>query len=112
MVGGFGQFRVARRFGVRYRRPDGGLGGLGPAEAAPPQLSVPTDEQLQSTGPGVDTGPFGFMNNLARSNFMLGNMWGLRPFLSRYGISIGLQETSEVLGNLRAGVRKASNMTG
>ncbi|HEY3919824.1 MAG TPA: carbohydrate porin, partial [Stellaceae bacterium] len=30
-------------------------------------------------------------------------MWGLRPFLSQYGISIGLQETTEVLGNLTGG---------
>jgi porin len=73
-----------------------------PAMAAPPQLSVPTEEQLQ-TGPGANNGLFGFTNNLARSNFLLGNMWGLRPFLSQYGISLGLQETSEVLGNLTGG---------
>lgn len=73
----------------------------GEAVAAPPQLSVPTDEQLQPNG--APAGPFGFMTGLARSNFLLGNMWGLRPFLSRYGISIGMQETSEVLGNLTGG---------
>lgn len=82
-----------------------GLAGLawaeGQAVAAPPQLSVPTEDQLQANG--APAGPFGFMTGLARSNFLLGNMWGLRPFLSRYGISIGLEETSEVLGNLTGG---------
>ena len=31
---------------------------------------------------------------------MLGDMWGLRTALSKYGISFALQETSEVLGNV------------
>src|ERR1700761_879277 len=67
------------------------------ALAAPPQLTLPTDEQLQPGQPGQpgQGGLFGFTSSLARSNYMLGNMWGLRPFLSQYGISFGLQETSE-----------------
>jgi porin len=74
----------------------------GSALAAPPQLSVPTEEQLQP-GQGGAGGLFGFTSSLARSNFLLGNMWGLRPFLSQYGIFLGLQETSEVLGNVAGG---------
>ena len=81
------------------------------AVAAPPQLTVPTDEQLQPDQ-GTSGGPFGFASNLARSNFMLGNMWGLRPFLSQYGISFGLQETSEVLGNVSGGNKQGFEYDG
>src|SRR6201996_2644695 len=83
----------------------------GSALAAPPQLSVPTEEQLQTT-PGSNGGLFGFTNQLARSNFLLGNMWGLRPFLSQYGISFGLQETSEVLGNVTGGIHQSFDYDG
>ncbi len=40
-----------------------------------------------------------------RSN-LLGDMGGLRSLLGDYGITIGLQETSEVLGNVTGGVQK------
>jgi porin len=33
-------------------------------------------------------------------------MWGLRSALSRYGISLAVLETSEVLGNTTGGTRK------
>jgi porin len=76
----------------------------GTALAAPPQIQVPTEEQLQEGAP-ASSGPFGFVSSLARSNYLLGDMWGLRPFLSQYGISFALQETSEVLGNVSGGVK-------
>jgi len=73
-----------------------------PAAAAPPQIQIPTEEQLQ---PGEEYTPAGgnFLSGLARTNFLLGNMGGLRPFLAQYGISLALQETSEVLGNISGG---------
>jgi porin len=72
------------------------------AIAAPPQIQIPTEEQLQP-GEYTPTGVEGFLSGLARTNFLFGNMGGLRPFLSQYGISFALQETSEVLGNVTGG---------
>jgi porin len=87
--------------------------GSGPAWAAPPVVQVPTDEQLQ---PGQDAtasnGPFGFLNNISRSGYMLGDMWGLRTALSQYGISFALEETSEVLGNATGGAQRGAAYDG
>jgi len=79
--------------------------------AAPPPLQVPTDEQLQ---PGADTGsgPFGFLTGIARSNYLLGDMWGIRPFLSRYGMSLAIEETGEALGNVSGGTRQSFEYDG
>jgi porin len=74
------------------------------AFAAPAPIQVPTEEDLQSGGPAVSSGgPFGFMTGLARSNYLLGDMWGLRPLLNQYGMSLAVQETSEMLGNVTGG---------
>src|SRR5579872_2104387 len=82
------------------------------ALAAPPQIQMPTEEQLQpgetpSTAQGSD-----FINGLARTNFLLGNMGGVRPFLAQYGISLALQETSEVLGNVSGGLHQGFDYDG
>lgn len=80
--------------------------------AAPPQVQVPTEEQLQpgdyqSTTAGPD-----LLGGLARTNFLLGNMGGVRPLLAQYGMSLALQETSEVLGNVSGGIRKGFDYDG
>ena len=82
-----------------------------PAAAAPPQVQIPTEEQLQ---PGEEYTPAGgnFLSGLARTNFLLGNMGGLRPFLAQYGISLALQETSEVLGNVTGGIHRGFEYDG
>lgn len=82
------------------------------ALAAPPQIQVPTEEQLQpGETPSTVTGP-DFLGGLARTNFLLGNMGGLRPFLAQYGISFALQETSEVLGNVTGGLHRGFEYDG
>ncbi len=43
---------------------------------------------------------------------MLGDMWGLRTVLSKYGISFALGETSEVLGNLTGGAKRGAAYDG
>jgi porin len=84
-----------------------------PAHAAPPTIQIPTDEQLQPDQNATQaTGPFGFVNNLSRSAYMLGDMWGLRTALSQYGISFALQETSEVLGNVTGGSQRGAAYDG
>ncbi len=81
-----------------------------PALAAPPPLSVPITSEDTTTGaPQVSTGLLG---NLERSNFLLGDLFGMRSALSPYGISIALQETSEVLGNVTGGIRRGADYDG
>ncbi|MGH7049022.1 MAG: carbohydrate porin, partial [Stellaceae bacterium] len=82
-----------------------------PAAAAPPAVPLPTAPESFATGLPA-TGPFGFLSNLSRTNYLLGDMWGLRTLLSRYGMSLGLQETSEVLGNVTGGVRQGARYDG
>lgn len=86
--------------------------GTGPVLAAGPQIQVPTDEQLQpGQTPQTLEGP-DFIGGLARTNFLLGGMGGLRPLLSQYGMSFALQETSEILGNVSGGFRRGFEYDG
>ncbi len=78
------------------------LSALSNAYAAPPPISIPASGDLSGTSSG---GLFGFMDGIDRSSTMLGDMWGFRSALSRYGISFGLQETSEYLGNTTGGTK-------
>jgi porin len=44
--------------------------------------------------------------DLRRSNYLLGDLWGLRPWLGKYGMTLSILETSEVLGNLSGGAQR------
>jgi porin len=78
---------------------------VGSALAAPPPVSVPTEpEAFQPSRP--QGGPFGFLTGVSRSNYLLGDMWGLRTLFSRFGVSIAVQETSEEFGNVRGGAKQ------
>lgn len=79
---------------------------LNAAHAAPPPMSIPASTDEIQTGQAVADGPFGFLNGISRSSALLGDMWGLRTNLSRAGISLAVQETSEYLGNTSGGVKK------
>jgi porin len=80
------------------------------SNAAPPPISSPiTQEDMTGPGTQVSTGLFG---DLQRTNFLLGNLFGLRSALSPYGISIAIEETSEVLGNPVGGVRQGADYDG
>lgn len=81
------------------------------AIAAPPPMTIPVDPDSYQNGQ-TSNGPFAFLNNLERSNYLLGDMWGLRGFLSRYGMSLGIQETSEVLGNVTGGSHRGFEYDG
>ena len=87
-----------------------GVLGIGPVLAAPPVVNVPTDETLQAGTAG--NGPFGFLNGITRSDYMLGDMWGLRTALSKLGVSFALQETSEILGNVTGGAQRGAAYDG
>jgi len=82
-----------------------------PAQAAPPpMMNIPavTDENQPANSAGV----FGFLDGINRSSALLGDMWGLRTDLSRHGISLGIMETSEYLGNTSGGTRKGFKYDG
>ena len=81
-----------------------------PARAAPPPLSVPVsgDENSPDGGQGFS----GFLGNLQKSNYFLGDLFGLRTALAKYGISLAFQETSEVLGNPTGGVKRGAEYDG
>ncbi|HET6308056.1 MAG TPA: carbohydrate porin [Rhodopila sp.] len=82
------------------------------ASAVPPTLSVPSEEDFQ---PGVGPQPSGleaYLNQLGRTSLLLGDMGGLRTTLSQYGISLAIQETSEVLGNVTGGTQRGAAYDG
>jgi porin len=86
----------------------------GDALAAPPAISAPTEEQLQ-TGlqtPSSDYGPLSFLGGIGRSAYLFGDWWGLRTLLSQYGISFAVQETSELLGNATGGINQGARYDG
>jgi porin len=78
--------------------------------AAPPPISVPISSEEGANGQPENFASF--LENLKRTNFMLGDMFGLRTALSKYGISLAIQETSEVLGNVTGGTRKGAQYDG
>ena len=79
-----------------------------PLRASPPPVSTPIGED-DAAGSRVSTG---VLADLQRSNFLLGDLFGLRSKLSPYGITIALQETSEVLGNVTGGVHRGAAYDG
>ncbi len=73
--------------------------------AATPSSTQPPS--VAATEPGFFTGLFA----PSRSN-LLGDMFGLRTLLGQYGITLGLTDTDEVLGNLAGGVRRGATYEG
>jgi porin len=78
------------------------------AHALPPPISTPAsgDELEESNG------VFGFLNGANRSQALLGDMWGLRKSLSNYGISLGIQDIEEYLGNTMGGAKQGYGYDG
>ena len=82
------------------------------AEAAPPPLLAPGSDGFLPQAGAPSPAPFGFLTGISRSGDLLGDIWGLRDLLSRYGLSLALSETSEVLGNLTGGTRQGFEYDG
>ena len=81
-----------------------------PSPAATPASPGELVEQPVAAAPAptspTGSGPFGFLSTASRSSNLLGDMWGLRPFLSKYGMTLTIQENSELFGNVTGGVRQ------
>ena len=76
------------------------------ALAAPPLMVLPSADDTANAPAQQSSGVLGFTNGIWRSSNLLGDLWGVRPGLSRYGMIFAAQETSEVLGNVSGGLRK------
>jgi porin len=83
-----------------------------PVHATPPPVTIPAESENETGEPVQSEGPLAFLSGISRSGAMLGDMWGLRTFLSRYGVSLGLSETSEVFGNVTGGYRQGFEYDG
>ena len=85
-----------------------------PGVATTPQNPVPGTAGQGSPTAEPAPGEPGFFDNLFSSsrNTLLGDAYGLRTFLGRYGISLGLQETSEVKGNPTGGIHTGAAYNG
>jgi porin len=88
------------------------LVSVSPALATPPTFAAPPEAQFNQSATNEPTTPTDFLTGLARRDSLLGDMWGLRPWLSRYGMSLSILETSEVLGNISGGVNQGFNYDG
>jgi len=83
-----------------------------PDVASPNQQNPVPGPGTSTTPPGTGPSPGepGFTTGLfsaSRPN-LLGRIYGLRTLLGNYGISLGLQETSEVFGNATGGTRRSA----
>jgi porin len=76
--------------------------------APPPMMMQAADEEVSSASSGF----WGFLGGINRSSALLGDLWGLRRSLSSHGISLGVQETSEYLGNLTGGTQRGFEYDG
>jgi porin len=70
---------------------------------------MPVEEQSSQSGQATNSAGISLpklWSQLRRSNYLFGDMWGLRPLLGRFGMTLSILETSEVLGNLSGGVQR------
>jgi porin len=88
----------------------------GATSAAEPLSVAQSADQASAMGPASPpaqgSGPLGFLDGIKRSSNMLGDMWGLRPLLSQYGMTFNLSEVSEVLGNVTGGIHTGADYDG
>jgi porin len=76
-------------------------GETAPAQPAQPAPASGATAQQAPAGDQAAAAPTGLWE---RSN-LFGDMGGLRPWLGQYGVTFGLEETSEYMGNLSGGTQ-------
>ena len=88
----------------------GSAAPLSGASTAPPAAQVATP---RGAAPTPDTvAPFGFLSPSWQNQNLLGDMWGLRPALAKYGVTLTILENVEVFGNLSGGVQQGFDADG
>jgi porin len=58
------------------------------------------------------TSPFGLLSGFGQGPNLFGDVGGLRPALANYGVTLAIQDQSEILGNLTGGVRQGFDYDG
>jgi porin len=58
------------------------------------------------------TNPFGLLSGFGQGPNLFGDLAGLRPALAKYGVTLAIQDQSEILGNLTGGVRQGFDYDG
>ena len=79
-----------------------------PAPFALPQLAAPqfrADASAPASAAKA-SGPWGVLSGDWQNQNLLGDMWGLRPALAKYGVTLTILENVEVFGNLSGGVQQ------
>ena len=80
--------------------------------ASPPVIEPESVTPTATTEPAETSTSSGWLSGLSRSSNLLGDMFGFRTLLSKYGMSLSLSETSEVLGNVTGGVKTGFDYDG
>jgi porin len=75
--------------------------------APPPIMTVVNDD-----GTPQSADPLAFLHNWRRDSALLGDWWGVRKDLAHHGVTLTVQETSEILGNLTGGVHRSFDYDG
>jgi porin len=91
-----------------------------PVLATPPSAgggSSSDDTPPPASGSGPQSGtekakPQNFFSGLTQRNALLGDLGGVRRKLSKYGVTLNILETSEVLGNAAGGRQKGADYDG
>jgi len=87
-----------------------------PADATPPPLPAAAPAATAAPGipgqPAPSPPPSDFFTGITRRDQLLGNLFGLRPLLSKYGITLSASETSEILGNVTGGEKQGFDYDG
>ena len=81
------------------------LNGATPAATAS-QSPTPGAANVPSVPSAPSPGEPGFIDSLGTRKTLLGDAYGIRPNLGRYGVSLGITDTEEVLGNPSGGIRQ------
>ena len=78
-------------------------GAIAPAATAGAAAPAVTGSGASQDAAPTSPSPFGFLSSIQRSSQALGDMWGLRTALAKYGATLTVQEQSEVMGNVAGG---------
>lgn len=65
-----------------------------------------------AAAPPSTPAPFGFLGAAWDGQNLLGDIWGLRPALGKYGVTLAITENAETFGNVTGGVRKGFEVNG
>jgi porin len=76
-----------------------------PAPFALPQLATP-QFRSDASAPAAATAP-GLLGLDVQGQNLLGDMWGLRPALAKYGVTLTILENVETFGNLSGGAQQS-----